>query len=59
MVIHEAQQNLFSLELIAQVSLFFYALLDSLSVPLLSNEINITAVLKLCEQSNSLPTAKN
>ena len=53
MVISEAQQYLFSLAFLVQVSPFFYAPLDSLSVPLLFNEINMTAVLKLCEQSNS------
>ena len=53
MVISEAQQYLFSLEFLVQVSPFFYAPLDSLSVPLLFNEIDMTAVLKLCEQSNS------
>ena len=53
MVISEAQQYFFSLEFLVQVSPFFYAPLDSLSVPLLFNEINMTAVLKLCEQSNS------
>ena len=53
MVISEAQQYLFSLAFLVQVSPFYYAPLDSLSVPLLFNEINMTAVLKLCEQSNS------
>lgn len=59
MVISEAQQYFFSLEFLVQVSPFFYAPLDSLSVPLLFNEINMTAVLKLCEQSNSHPNVKN
>lgn len=53
MVISEAQQYLFSLAFLVQVSPFYYAPLDSLSVPLLFNEIDMTAVLKLCEQSNS------